>query len=133
MSQVQFPPRGRITKKFTDIGPYFRVDKSDDERFFFDCLAVCAAVNAEPEARVFYGWWLELNKTEFGFSYHYQYGFFDVAGDWKEKAIPKKHQAEVTRSLQVFYEKISGLVETTFELDLQPSAALDSDLVLTAA
>ncbi|MCE0556026.1 MULTISPECIES: sigma factor-binding protein Crl [unclassified Motilimonas] len=133
MSETQFPPRGRITKKFTDIGPYFRVGKSDDENFFFDCLAVCVGINAEPDKREFYGWWLELKKTDTGFSYHYQYGFFDVTGEWQEKAIPKKHQAEVTRSLQVFYEKMMDLVENTFELDLEPSSALDSHLVLTAA
>lgn len=133
MSESVFPPRGRLRKKFTDIGPYFRIDQSNDEQFFFDCLAVCASTKAEPELREFYGWWLMLTKTEDGFSYHYQYGFYNQAGEWESKAIPKKHQAEATRSLQVFYEKITGLVETTFELKVSPAANLDSELVLSAA
>ncbi|MCE2569951.1 sigma factor-binding protein Crl [Motilimonas eburnea] len=133
MAQAQFPAQGRLTKKFTDIGPYFRIGQSDEQKFFFDCLAVCVKINAEPELREFYGWWLELTKTETGFTYHYHYGFYDVAGHWQEQAIPKPHQAEVTRSLQVFFDKVSELVETTFELDLQPSSSLDRNLILTAA
>ncbi len=133
MPTTTFPPYGRLTRRFTEIGPYFRAPKSDREQFFFDCLAVCVSVKADPEKREFHGWWLTLDKTETGFIYRYQFGLYDNKGEWKENAIPKKYRVEVTASLQSFYEKLSELVVKEFELELGACDSLDKSLVLSAA
>ena len=123
----------KLVRVFTAIGPYLRELKSCETQYFFDCLSVCASAKAEPEAREFWGWWLTLD-TEDGqqFEFHYQLGFFDAQGEWQLKAIPKKHQAEVARTLRDFYDKL-GVCMDGLALSVRPGAALGQDHLLSPA
>ncbi|MFD1007131.1 MULTISPECIES: sigma factor-binding protein Crl [Oceanisphaera] len=123
----------KLVRVFTAIGPYLRELKSSESQYFFDCLSVCVSAKAEPDARTFWGWWLTLEtKDSQHFEFHYQLGFFDVDGEWQTRALPKKHQAEVARTLREFYDKLETCLEG-LSLSMSPSAALEKDHLLSIA
>lgn len=123
----------KLKRIFTAIGPYFRELKSCETQYFFDSLSVCMSAKAEPEVREFWGWWLTLD-TQDGqqFEFHYQLGFYNASGEWLPKAIPKKHQAEVARTLREFYDKL-GVSMDGLALSLRAGAALGEDHLLSPA
>ena len=61
-------PHRQLIKEFMTLGPYLRQEQCEPGRYFFDCLASCLNLNAAPERREFWGWWLVLESCEGGFS-----------------------------------------------------------------
>lgn len=122
----------RLLRQFAAIGPYLREDLCEEGRYRFDCLSVCVSAKPAPDKREFWGWWLVLEQADHSFSYHYQTGFYNADGEWIDKALPKKHQAEVERTLQHFYKLISGKL-TQLECTLSPAKQVTAQLSVTAA
>lgn len=119
MSEVaKKPTHYRLLSALKAIGPYLREPQSEEGHYIFDCLSVCVNDKKSPEEREFWGWWLELNKSEEGFSAKYNIGKYNLAGDWVSHALPKKAVEEVTRTQEAFHQKLVDLLSTQFEIDV---------------
>lgn len=129
MTVYQRYPKGRLLKKFMALGPYLRADQCANDRFFFDCLAVCINVKPEPEKREFWGWWLDLQAEGDRFHYRYALGRYDKAGRWRAQPIADEQvNRRLIQTLTTFHGHLQGLLDT-LALPLHP--ADDDSLRLT--
>ena len=117
-TQLKCPSRGRLFKLFTDIGPYFRKLKSDENTFFFDCLEICVDAEQEPEERIFLGWWLLLTLTENGFEYERFNGLYDMQSNWVATEISAAQMQQINQSFNIFIAKLEKMLEaeTSYQL-----------------
>lgn len=65
---TQGPTHFRLMSKLKAIGPYLREPQSEEGRYYFDCLSVCVDDKKSPEKREFWGWWMDLEAIEGGFT-----------------------------------------------------------------
>lgn len=113
------PTHYRLLSVLKAIGPYLREPASKDGYYLFDCLSVCVNDKKSPEEREFWGWWLELEKTDSGYAANYSLGIYNTAGDWQRKALPNKAVAEVNRTQEDFHKKLVDTLQQRFEISIE--------------
>lgn len=114
------PSRGRLFKIFTDFGPYFRQLKSDENKFFFDCLEICIDVKTEPEKRVFLGWSMVITRSGNQFTYQRFNGLFDLNADWVDAEIDNQQMRLIDLSFNAFIKKLISMLDAETGCKLTP-------------
>lgn len=100
----------QILDAFRQLGPYLRIEQSDHQRYFFDCLEVCLNLKHEPELREFWGWWLALTPCEQGYAMKSEFGLFSKEGIWEACTPPAKHRKGLEASRQQFLSRLETLL-----------------------
>ncbi|AKJ42802.1 sigma factor-binding protein Crl [Pragia fontium] len=119
-------PRSRLLKEFVSLGPYIRESQCKGNHYFFDCLAVCVSSKPSPEKREFWGWWMDIEADEQGFTYRTQAGLYDKAGDWQVKTIKDADvQKEIDENLKEFLLKLERYL-TSIKLTFRPMVSAEA-------
>lgn len=119
------PTRGKLLKRFAQIGPYIREQQCQESQFFFDCLAVCVNKKVAPEKREFWGWWMELERNNEQLIYHYQIGLFDKNGDWLHQNISKNDVVESINETLICFHEFLQLAVNELEMTLIPDEKMN--------
>lgn len=114
--QTKSPTHFRLLSTLRAIGPYLRESQCNEDTYLFDCLSVCVNDKKSPEQREFWGWWLELERTDEAYEARYRTGLYDAKGEWQEKSLPKKAIEDVTRTQEAFHKKLVETLLTEFEI-----------------
>jgi sigma factor-binding protein Crl len=113
-------------KAFVGLGPYIRESQCKGNCYFFDCLAVCVNSKPAPDKREFWGWWMDIEADEAGFTYQTQIGMYNKAGDWQVKAIKQAEiKQEIDTNLTEFLQKMEKYL-ATIELTFRPADAVST-------
>ncbi|VEJ56080.1 sigma factor-binding protein Crl [Pragia fontium] len=119
-------PRSRLLKEFVSLGPYIRESQCKGNHYFFDCLTVCVSSKPSPEKREFWGWWMDIEADEQGFTYRTQIGLYDKAGDWQVKTIKDADvQKEIDENLKEFLLKLERYL-TSIKLTFRPMVSAEA-------
>ncbi len=116
---TQGPTHFRLMSKLKAIGPYLREPQSKEGCYYFDCLSVCVNDSKSPEKREFWGWWMELESVEGGFTAKYHIGKYNREGLWEPESLPKKSIDEVYSTQRTFHQKLVETLEEHFKLEVE--------------
>ncbi|EPK3404138.1 sigma factor-binding protein Crl [Proteus mirabilis] len=126
MTSSLHPTRGKLLKRFAQIGPYIREQQCQESQFFFDCLAVCVNKKVTPEKREFLGWWMELERNGEQLIYYYQVGLFDKNGDWVNQVINKKDVIESIHETLIRFHDFLQVAVSELEMTLVPDEKMSN-------
>ena len=65
-----------------------------------------------------------MTATDTGYEYKYDFGRFNVSGEWATGKLPAKHKAAVLKSLVDFYAKLTPFIIDGCDLTLVPTVTL---------
>ncbi|MFC5078344.1 Sigma factor-binding protein Crl [Vibrio thalassae] len=112
------PTHYRLLTALKAIGPYLREPLCKEGFYHFDCLSVCVDDTKSPEDREFWGWWLDLCLADEQFEATYQIGRYNQDGEWVLESAPESAAEEITRTQEVFHEKLVSALQEKFALDV---------------
>jgi len=112
------PTHNRLLTVFKSVGPYVREKSCIDGCYLFDCLSVCVDEKESPDAREFWGWWVEISKDGDIFKGKSNVGRYDVSGTWIDEKLTSAVTDEVKRTYDVFSQKITLALKDKFNLDI---------------
>ncbi|HCE4853618.1 TPA: sigma factor-binding protein Crl [Vibrio parahaemolyticus] len=116
---TQGPTHFRLMSKLKAIGPYLREPQSQEGRYYFDCLSVCVDDKKSPEKREFWGWWMDLESIEGGFTAKYHIGKYNKEGKWVSEALPQKVVEEVYFTQSTFHQRLIDTLAEHFKLEVE--------------
>ncbi|MGL4225310.1 MAG: sigma factor-binding protein Crl [Vibrio sp.] len=113
----------RLRTALKAIGPYLREGECSEQRYLFDCLAVCVNDKRPPEKREFWGWWMELTPHQQEMMACYHIGRYTQAGEWVAETLPEAACQQVNYTQVEFHKKLVKTLHERFELSVTFASA----------